>query len=137
MDKIKTSIIEWLEQFSQYVRTRDIEGGKAMFAPDVHSFGSYTEMVDNLEDLVTNQWIPIWFNTEDFHFLNDSIYCIVADDNSLVCVLVTWESKGIDDNQQTFLRRGRCTLNLKKNESVPWGYIAVHSHFSKAPLGQL
>jgi SnoaL-like domain len=131
------SIIEWLEQFSQYVRTRNIEEAKAMFAFNVHAFGSYAEIVDNLEDLATKQWTPIWFNTEGFSFLKDSIHCIVSDDASLVCVLALWKSKGIDDSKQPFLRQGRCTLTLRRDESSPFGYIAVHSHFSKIPLGQL
>jgi hypothetical protein len=124
---------DWLNHFSHCVRIRDFEGGINLFSPDVYSFGTRAEIVKGLDDLVENQWKHIWLNTEDFHFLEDSIYCIPSADQSSICTLALWESKSINELNQLFLRRGRCTITLMANQTAPYGYWAVHSHFSKVP----
>jgi ketosteroid isomerase-like protein len=131
------SVSQWLDHFAACVRNRDLAGGKELFAPDVRAFGTRAEQADDLADLVERQWSRVWFNTRGFRFLEESVQELTADDGSLVCILALWDSEGLDAGKQTFARRGRCTIVLRREESSPAGYVAIHTHFSKTPTDQL
>jgi hypothetical protein len=130
---LQPTVSAWLHQFADCVRKRDFEAGRALFSSETCSFGTRAEKVNTLDDLVENQWKPIWTSTEGFHFLEDSIDCILSRDESLVSVLALWASLGMDELGRNFPRRGRCTLVLMLSPNSPYGYRAVHSHFSKVP----
>jgi len=63
----------------------------------------------------------------EFTFRLDDVRCIGND--ALLCVIVPWDSLGVDRDGTTFSRPGRATLLLVRRER----WVAVHSHFSLAP----
>lgn len=130
-------ITTWLDQFAACVRNRDLAQGRQLFAPEVRAFGTRAERVGDLSELVERQWRRVWFNTRGFRFLEESIEELPADDGSLVCVLALWESEGVNAGHRNFRRQGRCTILLRREETSPVGYMAVHTHFSKTPPDEL
>jgi len=130
-------INQWLDQFAACVRNRDLPGGRALFAPEVHGFGTRTEEARNLAELVQHQWSRVWFHTRGFRFLKDSVVEFAAADGSLLGVLALWDSEGLDAAGNVFPRRGRCTVLLRPDAASPAGYVALHTHFSKTPPDEL
>ncbi|MEM9771870.1 MAG: nuclear transport factor 2 family protein [Cyanobacteria bacterium P01_D01_bin.73] len=126
----------WLAEFEDCVRSRDTDRGRQLFDENVYAFGTRADVATGLDDLVKNQWTPIWLNTQGFHFLFESAKYIVSDDRSTVCAMVSWESHAVENGQKGYLRSGRCTLALRKDSSAPFGYLAMHSHFSKLPKAE-
>jgi ketosteroid isomerase-like protein len=135
--KTLSSVSHWLDQFAVCVRNRNLDGGRELFAPDVRAFGTRAEEACGLSDLVQRQWSRVWFNTRGFRFIEESVQEMAADDGSLVCVLALWDSEGLDASRQGFVRRGRCTIVLRRDESSPAGLVAIHTHFSKTPADEL
>ncbi len=130
------SVRAWLTRFAECVRARNIEGGRELFDPWVRSFGTRVRRADNLDDLVEQQWRPIWSNTSGFHFLDESVETLVSPDAMQVVVLAEWESKGHHAAGKPFQRCGRCTLVLQQDVTavgLPGGWRAVHTHFSERP----
>jgi ketosteroid isomerase-like protein len=116
----------WLDRFAERVRARDLEGGRAMFAPDCISFGTRAERAADLDELVARQWAPIWTTTSGFAFDDDAEE--LAGGDQLV-VLTRWRLTG-DGPEGPFPRRGRATIVLVPGED---GLDAVHTHFSVTP----
>jgi len=135
--KTSTSVTDWLEQFAACVRNRNIERGRELFHPGVRSFGTRAEDAHDLANLVERQWSQVWFNTRGFQFLEGTLQEFASDDDSQVCALALWKSEGVDVSGKTFARRGRCTILLRRDESNPLGYVAVHTHFSRTPGDEL
>lgn len=135
--KTLPSVTHWLDQFAACVRNRDLEGGRELFAPDVRAFGTRAQEAHGLADLVQRQWSRVWLDTHGFRFLTETVEELASDDGSLVCVLARWDSEGWDGTGRTFARHGRCTILLRRKESSPRGYVAVHTHFSKTPPDEL
>jgi len=131
------SVIGWLEQFAACVRNRDLQCGRELFDPEVRSFGTRAEDAHDLGDLVERQWSRVWFNTRGFCFLEETVQEFASEDDSQVCVLALWKSEGVDATGKLFMRRGRCTILLRRDESSPLGLVAVHTHFSKTPPDEI
>ncbi len=123
----------WMKAFAACVRERAYERGRALFADDVSSFGTVARRARGLSVLEEGQWRQVWPRTEGFDFDEASMEVIESDDGSLIAVLAAWESRGKDDDGRTFPRRGRATLLLAFRPDAPFGYEAVHSHFSFVP----
>ena len=129
--------MDWLDQFAACVRNRDVQHGQGLFDPAVCSFGTRAEKANDLTDLVNRQWSKVWFSTRGFRFLEDTVVEYAAEDGSMVCVIALWDSEGLESTGKAFIRRGRCTVLLRREESSPAGYVAVHTHFSKTPPDEL
>ena len=125
--------IAWLEAFAERVRDRDLDGGRRYFAPGATGFGTRAARVDGLDDLVEQQWRPIWTSTRGFCFGTDDAVVATAADGSQIAVAVTWSSEGVADDGSAFDRSGRATLVLVPDPASPVGLVAVHSHFSEDP----
>jgi ketosteroid isomerase-like protein len=137
MNTVKAELMAWHEHFAACVRARNFEGGRAQFAPDCQCFGTCAEFAADWERLLQTQWIPTWSSTNAFHFLNAPFEVILSKDGSLACVLALWESEGIGPDGKTFPRRGRCTTVLRRADANPKIWVAVHTHYSKTPSGEL
>jgi ketosteroid isomerase-like protein len=122
------SVWEWMEAFAQAVRTRDYTAGQELFSEDVVSFGTYSHRLIDLQDLVENQWEPIWSTTRNFQFHQETIHCEIVGD--LAWVASSWQSEGRLPNDECHLRVGRATLILRWQDD---GWKAIHSHFSLQP----
>jgi hypothetical protein len=131
------SVTDWLEEFAACVRNRDLQQGRQLFDLDVRSFGTRAEDAHDLSDLLQRQWSRVWFKTRGFRFLEETIEELFSEDGSQVSVLALWESEGLAQDEKPFVRRGRCTIVLRRADSEPTGYVAVHTHFSKTPPDEL
>ncbi len=137
MNTVNTQLKTWHRQFAACVRAKDFEGGRVMFAPDCQCFGTCADFAPNWEHLLQTQWIPIWSTTRSFRFLASPFEIILSNDGLLACVLTLWESKGIRPDGRTFPRRGRCTTVLRRDGIKSKTWLAVHTHYSKAPSSKL
>jgi ketosteroid isomerase-like protein len=129
-DRVEVEL--WLERFAACVRARDYDAGRELFADDVVGFGTYTPYAEGLDELVENQWKPVWSATRDFHF--DLAGARVEIRGELAWVATEWSSTGIGPTGQTFERRGRVTIVLRRD---PAGWRAVHTHLSHNPNATL
>ena len=134
-DRCPASVRDWLDRFAQCVRDRDFAAGRTMFAEDVTSFGTWTERMDGLETLIARQWHNVWPRTCGFRFdLDGAVGSDLADGQS-AWVAATWTSNALgDDGTPAFLRSGRSTFVFRRQQGL---LVAVHSHFSLDPVGQL
>ena len=121
-------VLEWMENFARAVCSRDYAAGRALFASDVFSFGTYSDQLDGLEALVTNQWEPVWSVTRDFQFIRETVLCRIIGDHAWVAV--AWQSQGQAADGEWHDRYGRATLILERRAEC---WKAIHSHFSLQP----
>jgi ketosteroid isomerase-like protein len=119
----------WLTDMQACVRAVDYERAHALFADDVVAFGTFAAIVAGRERLEREQWRNIWPTIADFTFRLDELHCLGTD--QMLCVVVAWDSLGRRDNGETFDRPGRATLVLERHGER---WVAVHSHFSLAPV---
>ena len=121
-------VLEWMENFAQAVRSRDYTAGRTLFADAVFSFGTYSDQLNGLEDLVTNQWEPVWSATRNFQFNQETVRCKIIGDHAWVAAV--WQSQGRSAEGEWQDRYGRATLILQWRDE---GWKAIHSHFSLRP----
>lgn len=129
------SVREWLDRFSQCVRDRNFDAGRAMFAADVTGFGTWTGRMDGLEMLVARQWRNVWPRTCGFEFDLEEVVGGSAADGSTAWAAATWFSFALNpDGSAGFRRTGRATFAFRREHGR---LLAVHSHFSLDPAGKL
>lgn len=126
----------WLESFAACVRARDFEGGRALFAPQVHGFGTLTPVVEDRQALHDWQWLPTWVRTREFRFEPATVRLLTSPDGCQAVVMAMWSSEGVDrpDHwglQPPYARRGRATIVLRRQLDGSW--LAFHTHFSLIP----
>lgn len=125
----------WLDRFAELVRARDTATAEAMFAPDCSAFGTRAAHLTARDDLVAEQWTPIWTSTEGFRFLDEGRHVMSSADGSQVTVAARWVSDGIAPDGARYPRAGRATLVLEvtADPSGARQLVARHSHFSERP----
>ena len=128
MHRLTPELEEWLRKFSLAVRSRNYEAGKALFDPEVISFGTICFRADAREELENSQWKKVWPSTSGFDFEYDS--AVATADAQQAVMLASWNSVTENSGGQSIKRRGRATLVLQKN-GAQWK--AVHTHFSLTP----
>ena len=119
---------QWLVEFAQAVRARDVEKGRSLFAPDVVGFGTRTAHMAGLDALVEQQWKPIWNSTHGFSFQFDDVHAAI--DGDIAWAAAPWTSWGIANDGKNFQRLGRATYVLQRRGGK---WLAVHSHHSLNP----
>jgi ketosteroid isomerase-like protein len=122
------AVREWFQTLERCVRQVDYQTARAIFAPDVLSFGTRADIVSGLDVLVANQWSGIWPNIRDFMFNLEQLHCGAAAD--LAWGIVPWTSTGFHPDGGSFPRPGRATVILERRDGV---WLAVHTHFSLFP----
>ena len=120
----------WLSALERCVRALDYASARPLFAPEVQAFGTYATIVDGRDALEREQWRHIWPAIREFTFRRAEAHCVGND--TMLGVVVPWDSLGVDPDGTTFPRPGRATLVLVRRDGV---WVAVHSHFSLAPRG--
>jgi ketosteroid isomerase-like protein len=118
----------FLTEMQACVRAVDFQRGRELFAEDVVAFGTYAAVVTGRQRLEREQWRNVWPTIRDFTFRLAELRCI--GDAHSICVIVPWDSLGVDAGGNTFSRPGRATLLLAERDGR---WVAVHSHFSLAP----
>jgi ketosteroid isomerase-like protein len=128
---------DWLDRFAELVRARDTATAEAMFAPGCSAFGTRAAHMTARDQLVAEQWTPIWTTTEGFRFLDEGRHTMASADGSQVTVAARWVSEGVAADGTRYPRAGRATLVLEATAG-PDGttqLVARHSHFSELPGG--
>jgi len=134
--QVRENALRWLHTFEGCIQKNELERGRPLFHPEVYAFGTVVKEVDNLNELIANQWTPVWQGTSDFTFTRDSIRTITASNYS-VTVTSLWSSSRKGDPRGTASRVGRCTIVLEQSDANEIGLVATHSHFSKIPDGSV
>lgn len=136
-DEVKHSLTCWLNAFSENVRNRNFDGGRALFSDQAIGYGTWTSHMVGLDNLVQKQWCNVWPQTEDFTFDLEHAHFWVdhPDKPSLATIAALWSSRGVNENQEKFIRRGRSTTVLQRGPQGQWQ--AVHTHYSFAPLNNI
>lgn len=125
---VLSEVRTWLLEMQACVQTVDYERAKALFLPNVIGFGTYSGVLNGLEDLAHNQWSHIWPNILEFTFRLNELQAGTTGD--LAWVACPWDSLGRRNDGTTFLRPGRMTVVLI-NQYGHW--LAAHTHFSLYP----
>ncbi len=122
------AVRDWFHRLGRYCADVDYASARAIFAPDVVSFGTRADIVSGLDALQRNQWEGIWPNIRDFKIARDTIRS--GGDGQHAWGVATWTSTGFDQDGQPFHRPGRATVALERRNGV---WLAVHTHFSLSP----
>lgn len=117
-------VLVWLRQWEDAINRVDYAAGRALFSPDVVSFGTLTGMMRGMDNLEAQQWRKIWPTIRDFHFVDPVV--LFADERSAVIVSL-WRSKGRTGDGGWYDRRGRATLALRTERGA---LVCCHSHLS-------
>lgn len=120
---------DWFAQWGEYIRDRDFESARALFAPDVVGFGTHMRIVHGLDALERDQWRNVWGSIDDFTFLTDEIEGGASPDGLTAWAILPWHSTGFAEDGTPFSRPGRATIIFRRDE----GWRAIHTHFSLAP----
>ncbi len=118
----------WLASLERCVRAIDYVSARPLFAPEVQAFGTYAAVADGRDALEYEQWQHIWPTIREFTFRLAEARCV--GNETLLGVVVPWDSLGAGPDGTTFPRPGRATLILVYRDGR---WVAVHSHFSQAP----
>lgn len=130
-DPLTQAARTWLAALQRCVRAVDYESAQALFAPEVQAFGTYAAIVDGRDALQRDQWQHIWPTIREFTFRVAEARCVGSD--TLLGVVVPWDSLGVGPDGTTVLRPGRATVILVRRGER---WLAVHSHFSVAPASR-
>lgn len=133
-EHLDANVREWLERFATCVRERDFDTAKAMFDSEVCSFGTWTERMCGIDELVARQWSNVWPRTCGFEFDLDEAFGHATSTSAWAAA--TWSSRALnDDGTPGFLRQGRATFAFRR--TADGELVAVHTHFSMDPAGRL
>lgn len=127
----ESGLQHWLDDFAACVRRRDTDAGRDLFGDETVSFGTRAGRTENLDQLVDQQWTPVWASTQGFAFDHSSVVLHGTDG---AVVETRWSSTADVDGRQ---RLGRATLAFAADASSPHGWICVHSHFSIVPVPEV
>ena len=122
------AVRDWFHRLGRHCADVDYASARAIFAPNVVSFGTRADIVSGLDALQRNQWEGIWPNIRDFKIDQDTIRS--GGDGQHAWGVATWTSTGFDREGQPFHRPGRATVALEQRNGV---WLAVHTHFSLFP----
>lgn len=118
----------WLTALQDCVRAIDFARARPLFADDVVSFGTHATIVTGREALERDQWRQVWPRIRDFTFQLDQARCLGGGDG--LVVVVPWDSLGRRSDGSSFVRPGRATVALAREDGR---WVAVHTHFSLSP----
>jgi len=125
-------IREWLNEFTEHVCEVDYESARKMFHPGVIGYGSHTNVVYSIDNLILKQWQKIWPHIDHFSFDYDRLECDLSDDECLASVRTKWTTTGYRPDGTSFNRPGRVTIVLVRDNTAS-AWKAKHTHFSLDP----
>ncbi len=124
---IRAEFIQWLDTFAGYVREVDYASAKPLFHPQTLAFGTFTNIIPDLQTWIDTQWDNVWPKTTDFRFDLDGAHVLASEDGSLAVVVVAWNSTGYHQDGSPYPRPGRATMIFHRQEGR---FVCVHSHMS-------
>ncbi len=117
--------VDWLEDFSGYVRDVDYASARPLFHPQILAFGTHRDVLPDREAWIAQQWDNVWPRTDDFRFDLANTHVLAAGD--MAVVISPWTSTGFHPDGQKFDRPGRATMVFHR---VGARWIGVHTHLS-------
>ncbi len=124
----EVAVRRWFARLASDCAAVDYRSARAIFAPDVVSFGTKADIVVGLDALQRSQWEGIWPNIADFRFDFDQIRG--SGDARRAWGVATLTSTGFDARGRPFARPGRATVILERRGRA---WVAAHTHFSLFP----
>jgi len=125
MAEIADRALAWLRLWEGAIDRVDYAAGRALFSPDVVSFGTLTAFMVGIDELEAKQWRHIWPTIRDFRFEDPRV--LPADGDKAAVVVSRWRSRGRSAEGGWYERSGRCTLMLRMEEGR---LVCCHSHLS-------
>ncbi|MBK1866043.1 YybH family protein [Aestuariivirga sp. YIM B02566] len=123
---MRSKVLQWLRDWEVLINGQDFAKARTLFAEDVVSFGTFSEILTGLADLEARQWRVIWPTIAGFTFDDPKI--VISGDTAIVISL--WHSQGKTKDGGWYDRRGRCTLVLRQDGEK---LLCIHSHLSMEP----
>ena len=123
---MKSKVLQWLREWEVLINGQDFAKARTLFAEDVISFGTFSEILNGLSDLEARQWRVIWPTIAGFTF--DDPQVVISGDTTIVISL--WHSKGKTRDDGWYDRKGRATLVLRQDGER---LLCIHSHLSMEP----
>lgn len=117
--------VDWLENFSGYVRDVDYANARPLFHPQILAFGTHRDVLPDREAWIAQQWDNVWPRTDDFRF--DLANTHVLADGAMAVVIAPWTSTGFHPDGTKFDRPGRATMVFHRDGDR---WIGVHTHLS-------
>jgi ketosteroid isomerase-like protein len=80
----------WLAAWDALVKSVDFVPARALFAPNIASFGTKADVVEGIASLEDNQWRAVWPAIEDFAFDIGGMKVGVSPDRLIAFLIATW-----------------------------------------------
>jgi ketosteroid isomerase-like protein len=121
-------IRRWFERLARHVRAVDFAGARAIFAPDMIAFGTFTDFMVGREKVEAEQWRNVWPHVDDFRWRPD-IRAIVSPDRLTAIGMAIFDSTGYAAGGSAYSRPGRATVVFGRT-SIGADWLARHTHMS-------
>ena len=121
-------VTAWFETLAAHVREVDFSGARAIFAPDMIAFGTFTDFMTGRDTAERQQWRNVWPHIDNFRWRPD-IKAIVSPDRLQAVGMGVFESTGYRQDGTPYDRPGRASVVLvRASLGAPW--LAQHTHLS-------
>ena len=123
------TIKAWFDIWGKFVSQVDFDAARKMFEEEIVGFGTWTDTIEGLDNLIEKQWKSVWPTIKDFRFLTETLRIQVSPDRLFAIAAVVWESTGFHENHEAYIRPGRATVSLRRqNLGTEWK--GTHTHLS-------
>jgi ketosteroid isomerase-like protein len=128
MTKDEAGVRRWFETLAAHVQAVDFAGARAIFAPDMVAFGTFTDFMTGREAAERAQWRNVWPHIDGFRWRPD-IRAIVSPDRLQAVGMGVFDSTGYHEDGSPYERPGRATVVFVRDSvDAPW--TAQHTHMS-------
>jgi ketosteroid isomerase-like protein len=118
----------WFETLAAHVREVDFAGARAIFAPNMIAFGTFTDFMTGRDAAEQQQWRNVWPHIDNFRWRPD-IKAIVSPDRLQAVGMGVFDSTGYGQDGTPYDRPGRATVVfVRSGTGAPW--LAQHTHLS-------
>ncbi len=118
----------WFETLAGHVRAVDFAGARAIFAPDMIAFGTFTDFMTGRDVAEQQQWRNVWPHIDNFRWRPD-IRTIVSPDRLQAVGMGVFDSTGYQQGGTPYDRPGRATVVfVRPGADASW--LAQHTHLS-------
>ena len=121
-------IRRWFDRLSHHVRAVDFAGARAIFAPDMIAFGTFTDFMVGREKVEAEQWRNVWPHIDNFRWRPD-IRAIVSPDRLTAMGMAIFDSTGYTADGNSYSRPGRASVVFCRPR-IGEDWVALHTHMS-------
>ena len=121
-------IRRWFERLARHVRDVDFAGARAIFAPDMIAFGTFSDFLTERGEVERAQWREVWPHIDGFRWRGD-IRAIVSADRLTAIGMAIFDSTGYRADGAPYDRPGRATVVFARR-SPDEDWVAQHTHMS-------